>query len=145
MAQSQHRGRRLHGEMESAPGRGFEAVYALVRRIPTGRVMTYGQVAVGQLGGTIDLSWNGVTGIDVVTVWDWLQTPEGGTYSLTPVDPVVAGPWANPDGIPGIGIIDGPWITLSPAFELYEVPEPVSVSLVATALVALVGLRRRFR
>ncbi|MDQ7008058.1 MAG: MGMT family protein [Acidobacteriota bacterium] len=38
--------------MESPPRPGFEAVYALVRRIPSGRVMTYGQVAT-ELGATL--------------------------------------------------------------------------------------------
>lgn len=35
----------MHGDFEDAPGGVAEAVWALVRRIPPGRVMTYGQVA----------------------------------------------------------------------------------------------------
>lgn len=35
---------RVHGDLESGSGI-FAAVYALVRRIPRGRVMTYGQIA----------------------------------------------------------------------------------------------------
>lgn len=37
---------RVHGEIEGARASAWNAVYALVRRIPKGRVMTYGQIAV---------------------------------------------------------------------------------------------------
>lgn len=37
---------RVHGEVEGEKARTFAAVFALVRRIPRGRVMTYGQIAV---------------------------------------------------------------------------------------------------
>ena len=38
--------KRVHGELpESGRSRTFEDVYRLVRRIPRGRVMTYGQIA----------------------------------------------------------------------------------------------------
>lgn len=36
---------RVHGEIEGKPGQTFAGVYAIVRRIPKGRVMTYGQIA----------------------------------------------------------------------------------------------------
>ncbi len=36
---------RLHGDVRGARRSAWEEVYALVRRIPPGRVMTYGQVA----------------------------------------------------------------------------------------------------
>jgi methylated-DNA-protein-cysteine methyltransferase related protein len=43
---------RLHGDVES-PGHGaWDAVYAIVRAIPTGRVATYGQVST-LLGGRL--------------------------------------------------------------------------------------------
>ncbi len=38
-------GARVHGELPPARGAAFAAIYALVRRIPRGRVMTYGQIA----------------------------------------------------------------------------------------------------
>lgn len=38
--------RRLHGDLDDTDrGRAFAAVWAWVRRIPRGRVMTYGQIA----------------------------------------------------------------------------------------------------
>jgi methylated-DNA-protein-cysteine methyltransferase-like protein len=37
---------RLHGEVEGDRPSAWEAVYALARRIPRGRVMTYGQIAL---------------------------------------------------------------------------------------------------
>ncbi len=36
---------RVHGELEGETGAVSAAVWALVRRIPRGRVMTYGQIA----------------------------------------------------------------------------------------------------
>jgi methylated-DNA-protein-cysteine methyltransferase-like protein len=36
---------RVHGEVQGEPKGAYAEVYALVRRIPRGRVMTYGQVA----------------------------------------------------------------------------------------------------
>ena len=45
---------RVHGEIDVpvSEGSGFDAVYALVRAIPGGRVMTYGQIA-GLLGNAL--------------------------------------------------------------------------------------------
>ena len=37
--------KRVHGEIQGERGSAFAAVHALVRRIPKGRVMTYGQIA----------------------------------------------------------------------------------------------------
>ena len=37
---------RVHGEVQGSPPSVYEAVYGIVRRIPRGRVMTYGQIAV---------------------------------------------------------------------------------------------------
>ena len=38
-------GTRIHGEVEGRPGNRRDEVFDLVRRIPRGRVMTYGQIA----------------------------------------------------------------------------------------------------
>ena len=43
---------RLHGDVEGPRHGAYGAVYALVRRIPRGRVMTYGQIAT-LLGGRL--------------------------------------------------------------------------------------------
>jgi methylated-DNA-protein-cysteine methyltransferase-like protein len=40
------RAERVHGEVEGTRARAFATVWAVVRRIPRGRVMTYGQLAV---------------------------------------------------------------------------------------------------
>jgi len=42
----QRRGGRVHGEIQGKARSIFAAVYALVRAIPRGRVMTYGQISV---------------------------------------------------------------------------------------------------
>ena len=36
---------RVHGDVQGKPGGAFAGIYVLVRRIPRGRVMTYGQIA----------------------------------------------------------------------------------------------------
>ena len=41
----QLQGDRVHPEVPEEPTPAFQAVYELVRRIPKGRVMTYGQIA----------------------------------------------------------------------------------------------------
>ena len=41
--------RRVHGDVRGEPSGGFAEVYRIVRRIPRGCVMTYGQIA-SQLG-----------------------------------------------------------------------------------------------
>ncbi len=38
-------GERVHGDVRGARGSAYDDVYRLVRRIPKGRVMTYGQIA----------------------------------------------------------------------------------------------------
>jgi len=38
-------GERVHGDVQGARGGAYAQIYALVRRIPRGRVMTYGQIA----------------------------------------------------------------------------------------------------
>ena len=38
-------GERVHGDVQGARSTAWESVYKMVRRIPRGRVMTYGQVA----------------------------------------------------------------------------------------------------
>jgi methylated-DNA-protein-cysteine methyltransferase-like protein len=43
---------RVHGDVEGGRSRAFARVYALVRRIPRGQVMTYGQIAI-ELGNTL--------------------------------------------------------------------------------------------
>ena len=44
--------RRVHGEIEGSRSGAAAEVYALVRRIPPGRVMTYGQIAT-ELGSRL--------------------------------------------------------------------------------------------
>ena len=53
MAAPGARGRaRLHGDVEGTPRSAREEVLGLVRRIPNGRVMTYGQIS-HLMGGTL--------------------------------------------------------------------------------------------
>lgn len=43
--------KRIHGDVGAGRGKAFEEVYRMVRRIPRGRVMTYGQIASFLVGG----------------------------------------------------------------------------------------------
>ena len=38
--------KRVHGEVQGSRRHAFDAVWEIVRRIPAGRVMTYGQISV---------------------------------------------------------------------------------------------------
>ena len=58
---------RVHGEIEGRAKSIFDAVYALVRAIPRGRVMTYGQISV-LLGSRIS---------PVAVGWAMHSCPEG--------------------------------------------------------------------
>ena len=44
--------RRVHGDIEAEPVDAREAVFGMVKRIPKGRVMTYGQIA-SELGSRL--------------------------------------------------------------------------------------------
>lgn len=46
MAKGRSRGKRVHGDVRGKAKPAFEQVYDLVRTIPAGRVMTYGQISV---------------------------------------------------------------------------------------------------
>ena len=43
--------KRIHGDVAAVRGKAFDEVYRIVRRIPRGRVMTYGQIASLLVGG----------------------------------------------------------------------------------------------
>jgi len=44
-SQTRRAGRRVHGDVRGETGGAYDQVFALVRRIPRGRVMNYGQIA----------------------------------------------------------------------------------------------------
>jgi len=57
-----------------------------------------------------------------------------------------------PSGADGLGMIDGGFVGFNADFDMNQavsfsgqVPEPMSMALVGSALVGLVGLRRKFR
>ena len=45
MTKARSRGKRVHGDVQGKAKPAFEQVYDLVRTIPKGRVMTYGQIS----------------------------------------------------------------------------------------------------
>ena len=90
-------------------------------------------VGTGQIGGHILFDWGATANIDVVNVW---QVDSGPNYVSTDVDG---------DGIPGIGMIDGPFPGFSANFDFTAVPVPAAVWLFGSGLVGLVGVARRRR
>jgi len=96
------------------------------------------QIPSGSTGGHILFDWGGNTNIDVVLVWDNATGLSG---------PVMVNGVANPPtGVDGLGMIDGPFKGFNADFDMNQpVPEPMSMALVGSALVGLVGLRRKFR
>ena len=114
--------------------------------IPTieGGTYTGIQIPTGSTGGHILFDWNGSFNIDVVQVWD------NATGLSGPV--MVNGAPNPPTGVDGLGMIDGPFGGYNADFDMNQpvsftgqVPEPMSMALVGSALVGLVGLRRKFR
>ena len=51
--------KRVHGHVAGRPGGAWDAVYAIVRTIPHGRVMTYGQVSglLGHVLSPVAVGW----------------------------------------------------------------------------------------
>jgi len=102
------------------------------------------QIPVGSTGGHILFDWGSTTNIDVVLVWDNATGLSG---------PVMVNGVANPPtGVDGLGMIDGPFPGFNADFDMNQpvsftgqIPEPMSMALVGSALVGLVGLRRKFR
>ena len=68
----------------------------------------------------------------------WDITQQGNTANVTTLD-------GDGDGIPGITLIDGPWVGFSHAVNgtLTAVPVPAAVWLFGSGLIGLVGLARR--
>ena len=100
------------------------------------------QIPVGSTGGHILFDWNGTFNIDVVQVWDNATGHSG---------PVMVNGAPNP--FDGLGMKDGPFVGFNADFDMNQpvsftggqIPEPMSMALVGSALVGLVGLRRKFR
>ena len=126
-----------HGGVLLAPG-----TYSIATI--EGGTFTGIQIPVGSTGGHILFDWGSTTNIDVVLVWDNATGLSG---------PVMVNGVANPPtGVDGLGMIDGPFPGYNADFDMNQpvsfsgqVPEPMSMALVGSALVGLVGLRRKFR
>jgi hypothetical protein len=111
-------------------------------------------VGAGQLGAHMLFDWNVNQNIDVALLWDLngvfdstsahslYQGPAGSApatdtvYDLVSID-------GDGDGIPGIRMIDGPFINFSANFNLREVPTPPAILLFSPGLLGLIGIARR--
>ena len=95
-------------------------------------------VGSGQVGGNIDVSWNANNGIDVFQVWDVTPIP-GVETRYTPVD-------ADGDGLPGITLIDGPFVGLGVGFNMTTpVPEAFTYAMLLAGLGLVGGMAARRR
>ena len=108
-----------------------------------GGVYTGVVVGAGQIGGHILFDWGATADIDVINVWD----VAGSVYTSTDVT-AGAGTGANtpitaPDGIRGLGMIDGAFVGFNANFDFTAVPVPAAVWLFGSGLLGLVGVARR--
>jgi len=128
-----------HGGVLLAPG-----TYSIATI--EGGTFTGIQIPSGSTGGHILFDWGSTKNIDVVQVWDNATGLSG---------PVMVNGVANPpSGVDGLGMdsVDSPFPGYNADFDMNQpvsftgqVPEPMSMALVGSALVGLVGLRRKFR
>jgi hypothetical protein len=110
-----------------------------------GPVVTF-TVGAGQVGGHILFDWDTTTNIDVVNVWDvsgntytsrdWDMDGKNTYYPVYPGEPNVRGG----------EMVDGPFGGFNANFNFTTViPEPISMALVGSSLIGLIGLRRRMQ
>lgn len=90
-------------------------------------------VGAGQMGGNINFAWGSSTGIDVFQVWD-----------------ITGNDWVSSDidnnGIPGLGMVDGPFPNFSANFNFQAAPVPeASTYGMMLAGLGLVGFAVRRR
>ena len=98
-------------------------------------------VGAGQVGGHILFNWGATADIDVVNVWD--VTDDGTTVTYTSTDVTATNP-VGPDGIRGLGMIDGAFLDFNANFDFTTaVPVPAAVWLFGSGLLGLVGVARR--
>ena len=109
-------------------------------------------VGAGQVGGHILFNWGATSDIDVVQVWDVSTAAGVTTYTSTdatvsggPAVYTIGGAFTAPDGILGVGMIDGAFIKYHANFDFTtaEVPVPAAVWLFGSGLLGLVGVARR--
>ncbi|MCW8830515.1 MAG: Ig-like domain-containing protein, partial [Gammaproteobacteria bacterium] len=85
------------------------------------------QVGAGQVGGHILFNWGANSDIDVVNVWNVTVNAVTGVTTYTSTDPIVGGPTSGPDGILGVGMIDGPFLTYHANFNFTFDTPPTAV------------------
>ena len=130
-------------------------------------------VAEGQVGVHMLFDWNGSNNIDVVNVWDmnavWGYGPNDGSSTSylegadlgcfpagkggDPTSPectaLFATEWlfastdVNGNGVPGHGMVDGPFTGFNANFNVSAVPVPAAAWLMGSGLLGLIGIARR--
>jgi hypothetical protein len=101
-------------------------------------------VGAGQVGGNINFAWGATTGIDVFNVWNITPGSVAGTYNWVSTD-------IDVNGIPGLGMIDGPFPNFSANFNFTStvaaapVPEASTTAMLLAGLALLGGVAARRR
>lgn len=89
-------------------------------------------VGAGQVGGNINFAWGATTGIDVFNVWNIVNNGNG-TYTWTSTD-------VDGNGIPGLGMVDGPFPGFSANFSFTNTTATAPVPEASTYGMMLAGL-----
>jgi hypothetical protein len=115
--------------------------YSVPRIAPGTGTYTGFVVPAGMVGGHVLFDYGPTQNIDVLLVWD--------AAGITQNSDEMGGP----AGVPGVPMADGPFpgwnaafnLTPGPQFSGPVIPEPVSMALVGSSLIGLLGLRRRMK
>lgn len=89
-------------------------------------------VGAGQVGGNINVSWNGNDGLDVFQIWGVSTTPAG-QLLYTSLD-------GDGDGLPGMMMVDGPFYGMNVAFNMAAPVPEASSSAMFLAGLGLLGV-----
>jgi hypothetical protein len=102
------------------------------------------EVGPGQIGAHLLFDWNIFPDIDMVLLWNRNTTVDGEIYD-SPAGQVfgLASADGNGDGIPGIPMVDGPFLGFTPNFNIRSVPIPAAVWLLGSVMIGIVALGRR--
>lgn len=95
-------------------------------------------VGAGQLGGNINVAWNGNNGIDVFQVWDVVAIP-GVAIDYVSID-------ADGDGLLGMKLNEAPFVGVNVVFNMAApVPEASTYAMLLAGLGLVGGMAARRR
>jgi hypothetical protein len=101
-------------------------------------------VGPDEIGANLVFDWNSMA-MDMVLLWNRNSTVNGDIYGYPPDGQVfaLASADGNGDGIPGVPMVDGPFVDFQPNFNIKSVPLPATAWLFASGILGIVGIARR--